>query len=71
MTEPEYICVVCGAVLPHMRKDEMIERGCAVKRNDEQYIYFCLHKHTEEEITAAITGVPRFKRASDIKEGIV
>jgi hypothetical protein len=72
MTEPEYVCCVCGAVLPHLPKHEMIERGCALKRNEEQYIYFCLgYKHTKEEITAAITGVPKFRKASDIKKGIV
>jgi hypothetical protein len=71
MTEiPEYICCVCGARLPHLPKGRMIELGCALKRNEDQYVYFCINRHTKEEIAAAITGVPRFKKASDIKEGI-
>lgn len=75
MTEPvQYICCVCGAQLPWMHKlakDDMIKMGCALKRNDEQYVYFCLNKHTKEEIAAAITGVPRFKLASDLKKGLI
>jgi hypothetical protein len=68
--EIEYTCCVCGARLPHLPKEQMISLGCAIKRNEEQYIYFCIHRHTEEEVAAAITGMPKFKRASELKEGI-
>lgn len=71
MTEPaECICCVCGARLPHLSKGHMIELGCALKRNDDQYVFFCINRHTKEEIAIAITGVPRFKKASDIKKGL-
>jgi hypothetical protein len=72
ITEPvQYICCVCGARLPHLSKSLMVNIGCAIKRNDEQYVYFCIGRHTKEEIAAAITGVPRFKLASDIKKGLI
>jgi len=73
ITEPvQYICCVCGAMLPHLSKSLMVNIGCAIKRNDEQYVYFCIgYKHTKEEIAASITGVPVFKKASDIKKGLI
>jgi hypothetical protein len=65
------VCCVCGNELPCTSKDHMIDINCAIKRGGEQYLYFCLNRHTEDEIAAAITGVPRFKKASDLKNGLV
>jgi len=67
----QYICCVCGAQLPPISKDHMIKIGCAIRINEEQYLYFCLRKHSEEEITRAINGVPKFKKASELKRGLV
>jgi hypothetical protein len=44
----------------------MIAINCAIKRGGGQYLYFCKDRHIPEEIAAAITGVPRFKKASEI-----
>jgi hypothetical protein len=67
---PQYTCCVCGARLPHLPRATFIECGSAIKRNDEQYLYFCINKHSPEEISTAITGVPKFKKAGDLKKGI-
>jgi len=67
----EYVCCVCGARLPCTSKNHMISINCAIKRNQEQTLYFCLNRHTEEEVAKAINGVPRFKRASELKHGLV
>jgi hypothetical protein len=49
----------------------MIAINCAIKVGGDQYLYFCLNRHTPDEIAAAITGVPRFKKASEIKRSIL
>jgi hypothetical protein len=62
----EYQCCVCGARLPHLPKNRLLELGAALKR-DDQILYFCINRHTPEEITQAIQGVPEFKTANEIK----
>ena len=63
----EYCCCVCGCRLPtNIPKDRMVAINCAIKRGGEQYLYFCKDRHTEDEVMAAITGVPRFKKASQL-----
>jgi hypothetical protein len=64
---PHFICCVCGARLPNLPRSYFIEAGCALKRNDEQYIFFCINRHTKEEIAVAVTGVPKFKTAAELK----
>ena len=67
-----FFCAVCGAELPNnISTERMIAINCAVRRSPEQVVYYCKDRHTPDEIAAAITGVPRFKRANEIKNSII
>ena len=66
-----FFCAVCGAELPNnISTERMIAINCAVRRSPEQIVYYCKDRHTEDEIAAAIVGVPRFKRANEIKRSL-
>ena len=59
-------CCVCGAEIPRLPKDRLIQLGAAIQRDENQTLYVCVNKHSKEEIVTAITGIPVFKRASDL-----
>ena len=64
-------CCVCGAEIPRLPKEQLIELGAAIRRSEDQIVYVCLNRHTKEEIINAVTGVPVFRRASELKRGII
>jgi hypothetical protein len=69
---PKYFCVVCGKQLPDVPRQTLIERGCAVVISIGHNLYICPgNVHTKEEIENSALGVPRFKKASEIKRGII
>ena len=71
MTELKRLCCVCGATLPYFPAEEMIRKGCAVRRGDGQILFFCINRHTDDEIVSAVWGLPRFHTAGEIPRTVI
>jgi hypothetical protein len=63
-------CAVCGARLPVLSsKDEYVEKGCGVRLPDGSYRFFCIGRHTKEEIDTAIHRIkPTFTTGLILKK---
>ena len=62
---PVLTCCVCGEKLRKPRKGRILFPTYNSLTVKQQTHYFC-NRHSNEEIQTAITGVPRFRRASEI-----
>lgn len=65
-----HVCVVCGAPLPDLGPvKNYLEKNCAIKiAGTGQVLFFCLARHTAEQVKEAAAGVPCFQTAMAIKQ---
>lgn len=63
-------CAVCGARLPVLKnRQEYLDKHCACMLPDGSMRYYCPGtRHTPEEISDAISGVPRFTTGRVLKD---
>ena len=60
-----HVCVVCGSKLPNMSGYDLVQRGAGMFLGDGSILYFCIGKHTQENIARAAANPPGFHRASE------
>ena len=66
---PIMTCCCCGAKLPVLpNRQAYINKGCAKVLPDGSMRYFCVGRHTQQEIQDAITGIPRWTTGKVLKE---
>jgi hypothetical protein len=61
-----HVCCVCGARLPQFTSYELVKKGAGRDLGNGHLIFFCIGKHTEEQINDSQMGFPRFCRASEL-----
>ena len=61
------VCFVCGYKLPQLSIDDLMAKGAVSTRGDGSRLFHC-PKHTEQEITDALTTISGFQRASEIRK---
>ena len=68
-TAAQMVCCVCGARLPVLEnREKYIEKGCGIRLGDGTYRFFCIGRHTKDEINEAINeSVPAFTTGSILK----
>lgn len=66
----QMICCVCGARLPVLEsREKYVEKGCGIRLGDGMYRFFCVDRHTKDEIDEAISeSVPAFTTGSILKK---
>ena len=64
-----FTCVVCGARLPHMTRQELRDAGCSTLQADGSEVHHCpAPVHTVNEIQKMICANPHFVRASEYRK---
>ena len=64
-----FTCCCCGRRLPVLEsREKYVEKGCGIRLGDGTYRFFCVGRHTKDEIDEAISeSVPAFTTGSILK----
>jgi hypothetical protein len=64
-----FTCCCCGRRLPVLEnREKYIEKGCGIRLGDGTYRFFCVGRHSAQEIDEAIHGRPTWTTGRILKE---